>query len=51
VAYILLWVYFALDLILSHFGVLNEEKLNTERFGQEYVDYMKRVPRYLFAKI
>ena len=51
VAYILLWVYFALDLILSHFGVLNEEKLNTERFGQEYVDYMKRVPRYLFGKI
>ena len=51
VAYILLWVYFALDLILSHFGVLNEEKLKVERFGQEYVDYMKKVPRYLYGKI
>ncbi len=51
VAYILLWVYFVLYVILSHFGVLNEEKLNVERFGQEYVDYMKRVPRYLFGKI
>jgi protein-S-isoprenylcysteine O-methyltransferase Ste14 len=51
VAYILLWVYFVLYLILSHFGVLNEEKINVERFGQEYVDYMKKVPRYLFGKI
>jgi protein-S-isoprenylcysteine O-methyltransferase Ste14 len=51
VAYILLWVYFVLYLILSHFGVLNEEKSNVERFGQEYVDYMKKVPRYLFGKI
>ncbi|HEY50745.1 MAG TPA: hypothetical protein G4O20_02950 [Dehalococcoidia bacterium] len=51
VAYILLWVYFALYVMLSHFGVLNEEKLNVERFGQEYLDYMKKVPRYFFGKI
>ena len=51
VAYILLWIYFVLYAILGHFGVLSEEKLNIERFGQEYVDYMKRVPRYLFGKI
>jgi len=46
VMYLVLWIYFVLYVILSHFGVLNEERLNTERFGQEYTDYMKRVPRY-----
>ena len=48
--YIVLWVYFVLYVTLSHFGVLNEEKLNIERFGQEYEDYMKRVPRYFLIK-
>jgi protein-S-isoprenylcysteine O-methyltransferase Ste14 len=47
IVYIALWVYFVLYVIMSHFGVLNEEKLNIERFGPEYKDYMKRVPRYL----
>jgi len=51
VAYILLWVYLVLHVIMSHFGVLNEEKLNAERFGQEYAEYMKRVPRYFFGRI
>ena len=46
VIYIILWVYFAAYLVLSHFGILNEERLNIERFGQEYKDYIKRVPRY-----
>ena len=50
VIYIILWVYFFAYVILSHFGVMNEEKLNAERFGQEYVDYMKRVPRYFLIK-
>jgi len=50
VIYIMLWVYFVLYLVLSHFGVLNEEKLNIKRFGQEYVDYMKKVPRYFLIK-
>jgi protein-S-isoprenylcysteine O-methyltransferase Ste14 len=49
--YIILWVYFVLYAALSHFGVLSEEKLNIKKFGQEYVDYMKRVPRYFFGKI
>jgi len=44
--YIILWVYLVLYVALSHFGVRNEEKLNIERFGQEYVEYIKRVPRY-----
>jgi len=46
IIYIILWVYFVLYVALSHFGVLNEEKLNIDRFGQEYKDYIKRVPRY-----
>ena len=46
IVYIALWVYFVLDVILSHFSILNEERLNIERFGREYKDYMKRVPRY-----
>ena len=50
IIYIILWVYFVLYVALSHFGVLNEEKLNIERFGQEYADYMKRVPRYFLIK-
>jgi protein-S-isoprenylcysteine O-methyltransferase Ste14 len=44
--YIFLWIYFVIDLILSHFAVLNEEKLNIEKFGYEFVEYMKKVPRY-----
>ena len=50
VVYIILWVYFVFYVALSHFGVLNEEKMNIERFGQEYADYMKRVPRYFLIK-
>jgi len=47
IIYIALWVYFVLYVMMSNFGVLSEEKLNIERFGREYKDYMKRVPRYL----
>ncbi|MBA7678860.1 hypothetical protein ES703_87138 [subsurface metagenome] len=50
IIYIILWVYFVLYVIMSRFGILNEEKLNIERFGQEYEDYMKRVPRYFLIK-
>jgi protein-S-isoprenylcysteine O-methyltransferase Ste14 len=50
ILYIILWVYFVLYVALKHIGVLNEDKLNAERLGQDYVDYMKRVPRY-FGKI
>ena len=47
VVYKLLWVYFAIYSIASHFYVLNEEKVNMEKFGQEYMDYMNRTPRYI----
>lgn len=48
--YIILWVYFAVDIIVTHFAVIKEEKMLKEEFGQEYVDYMKRVPRYFWIK-
>lgn len=48
--YIVLWVYFVLYIILAHFYVLNEEKVNIQKFGQEYRDYIKRVPRYFLLK-
>jgi len=48
--YIILWVYFVLNIIFTHFALLSEEKINIERFGQEYEDYMKRVPRYFLIK-
>jgi len=50
IVYIILCVYFVLHIILMHFGVLTEEKLTRERLGQEYEDYMKRVPRYFFYR-
>ncbi|MFB0526424.1 MAG: isoprenylcysteine carboxylmethyltransferase family protein [bacterium] len=47
VMYKLLWVYFAIYSIATHFYVLSEEKVNIEKFGQEYVDYMNKTPRYI----
>jgi protein-S-isoprenylcysteine O-methyltransferase Ste14 len=44
--YSMLWVLFFIDLIITHFALLNEEKNNIEKFGQEFVEYMKKVPRY-----
>ncbi len=51
VMYGILWIYFVLYVIMVHFAVVDEEKLNIERFGQEYEDYMKRVPRYFPTSI
>lgn len=48
--YIVLWVYFVVDIIVTHFAVISEEKKIIEEFGHEYVDYMKRVPRYFGIK-
>ena len=50
IIYIILWIYFVLHAIMSHFGVLNEEKMNIESFGQGYEDYMEKVPRYFLIK-
>ena len=48
ILYIVLWAYFVFTIMVMHYGILNEEKINSEKFGHEYTDYMKRVPRYLF---
>jgi len=47
IMYIILWVYFVLDVLFSHFYVLMEEKINIEKFGQEYQDYVNKTPRYI----
>jgi len=47
IIYIILWVYLVLNIIFTHFYVLMEEKINTEKFGQEYQDYMNKTPRYM----
>jgi len=48
--YIGLWGYLVLDIVFNHFATLMEEKRTAKKFGQEYVDYMKRVPRYILIK-
>ena len=50
IVYIILWIYFIFTIIVMHYGILTEEKINIEKFGQEYADYMKRVPRYLLIQ-
>jgi len=47
VIYMILWVYFVIYVLMSHFYVLSEEKVNVEKFGQEYKDYMNNTPRYI----
>jgi len=48
--YVILWVYFFVGIISTHFAILSEEKVNIEKFGRAYDEYMKRVPRYLLLK-
>jgi protein-S-isoprenylcysteine O-methyltransferase Ste14 len=50
IMYVILWVYFVLDVGFNHFYILMEEKRNVEKFGQEYLDYMKTVPRYFLVR-
>jgi len=47
VVYLILWVYFVSYAILAHLYVLSEEKVNVQKFGKEYEDYMKKTPRYI----
>jgi protein-S-isoprenylcysteine O-methyltransferase Ste14 len=45
--YVIVWAYFVLTVILNHYAIQYEEKINIEKFGQQYTAYMKRTPRYL----
>jgi protein-S-isoprenylcysteine O-methyltransferase Ste14 len=47
VIYMVLWIYFVIYVLMSHFHVLSEEKVNIKKFGQEYKDYMNKTPRYI----
>jgi len=47
IIYIVLWVYLVSNVIFTHYYVLMEEKINVEKFGQEYQDYMNKTPRYI----
>jgi len=47
VMYGILWLYFFVYFIVSHLYVLSEEKVNIQKFGKEYEDYMKKTPRYI----
>jgi len=47
VIYIILWVYFVAYILVGHIYVINEEKVNIEKFGQEYKNYMNMTPRYI----
>ena len=47
IMYGILWLYFFVYFIVSHLYVLSEEKVNIQKFGKEYEDYMKKTPRYI----
>jgi protein-S-isoprenylcysteine O-methyltransferase Ste14 len=44
--YAILWIYFGLSLIYTWSAVLMEETRTAEKLGQDYEDYMRRVPRH-----
>ena len=48
--YLVVWIYCILNVVFTHYAIKYEEKRNVEKFGQEYQDYMKRVPRYFLFK-
>jgi len=39
-------ILFILSIIAGHFRILGEEKRLTEQYGESYLKYKKKVPRY-----
>ena len=39
-------IIFSLSIITGHFRILGEEKRLTEQYGESYLKYKKKVPRY-----
>jgi protein-S-isoprenylcysteine O-methyltransferase Ste14 len=46
-ANVALLVILVVILVLQHFMILAEERVCREKFGSRYVEYMRRVPRYV----
>lgn len=40
-------VVYALDVLISHMNILDEERFCAEKYGESYLRFKKRVPRYL----
>ncbi len=40
-------IIFCLSIIAGHFRILGEEKRLTEQYGDSYLEYKKKIPRYL----
>jgi protein-S-isoprenylcysteine O-methyltransferase Ste14 len=47
-ANIVLAGYLAIAVMLQHFMILAEERICTEKYGNFFENYLKKVPRYLF---
>ncbi len=47
----LIFILHIIEIITCHFEILDEEKYCINRYGNEYKEYMKKVPRYYFGKI
>jgi protein-S-isoprenylcysteine O-methyltransferase Ste14 len=47
---ILIVLFSVFTILLFHNQILQEEKYLSEAFGEDYIRYMKEVPRYLFLK-
>jgi protein-S-isoprenylcysteine O-methyltransferase Ste14 len=47
---ILIILFSLFTILLFHYQILQEEKYLSEVFGEEYIRYMKEVPRYLLFK-
>jgi protein-S-isoprenylcysteine O-methyltransferase Ste14 len=41
--------YLVIVVLLQHFMILAEERICIEKFGPDFVQYLKKVPRYLFV--
>ncbi len=48
--YLIVWIYFIVHVVFNHVAILYEERMDIKKFGQEYADYMKKVPRYFLIR-
>ena len=48
IVYFVLWAYVVAHIIIGHLAILAEEKINLRKFGKDYEEYMRTVPRYFW---